>query len=110
MNNKTWAWAVGGAIFIMIAGVWLWQLPNIIKHTAKGEDEGLTGIISLFGGAKAPIGSDLAQTQTQLDANLKKMEQAIKAQEVRAATIQDLKNKLDNKNNVQAAAAPPAKK
>jgi competence protein ComGC len=106
MNNRTLGWVIGGAIFIMVVAVWVWQLPNIIKHTAHGTDKGLNGIMSIFGGARTSMSADLKTAQTQLDSNLKKVGQTITAEEAQAAVIQKLKDKIGSKSSVQAATAP----
>jgi hypothetical protein len=94
MKNQTWAWVMGAIIFVMIAGIWVWQLPNIIKHASRGKDNGLAGIMSVFGEAKNSANDGLVKAQAQLDSNLKKVGQTIATQEVQAAAIQNLKNKI----------------
>jgi len=92
----------------MVVGIWVWQLPNIIAHTAKSKDEGLGGIMSVLSGTKTSVDSGLNSAQAQLDYNLKKMSQTISAQEVQAAVVADLKNKIGNKNNTPNETAPSA--
>ena len=97
MKSKAWGYISGSAIFVAIVCIWIWQLPNIITHTAHGKDDGLSGIMTLFGGAKTSMSSDLNKVQAQLDSNLKKVNQAIATQEVQAAAITDLKKKIDER-------------
>lgn len=108
MKKNAWSWAIGGAVFAMIVAVWVWQLPNIVKRTAHGTDQGLSGILSIFGSAKTSVSADLAKAQKQMDLNLKKVGQTITAQEAQAAVIKDLKGKIGEKSNIQAATLPGA--
>jgi hypothetical protein len=108
MKKNAWGWIIGSAVFVMIVAVWVWQFPSIIKHAARGTDEGMSGILSVFGGAKASVSADLVKAQKQMDLNLTKVGQAITAQEAKASVIKDLKDKIGEKSGLEAAALPSA--
>ena len=61
MKNHVWGYVIGIMIFAMVVGIWVWQLPNIIAHASRGEDKGIAGLISGFGGAKTAVNSGLAK-------------------------------------------------
>jgi L-fucose isomerase-like protein len=94
MKNHVWGYVIGIAIFAMVVGIWVWQLPNIIAHASHGEDKGLAGLMSTFGGAKTAVNSGLAKAQVQLDLNLKSVSKTMAAEEAQAAVVQNLKNKI----------------
>ncbi len=94
MKNHVWGYVIGIMIFAMVVGIWVWQLPNIIAHASRGEDKGIAGLISGFGGAKTAVNSGLAKAQVQLDLNLKNVGKTMAAQEAQAAVVQNLKNKI----------------
>ncbi len=106
MKNHVWGWAVGCAIFAAIVGVWVWQFPNIVRHTARGSDEGLNGIMSVFSGARNSVSADLLKAQTQLDSNLEKVSEAISVQKAQAEVIKDMKDKISGKDAIKAAGLP----
>jgi len=102
MKNHVWGYVIGIMIFAMVVGIWVWQLPNIISHASHGEDKGLAGLISGFGGAKTAVDSGFVKVQAQLDSNLKSVSKTMAAEEAQAAVVQNLKNKI-------TAGAPAAK-
>jgi hypothetical protein len=107
MKKQIWAWVIGGMIFAMIVGVWIWQLPNVIRRFG-GNDAGIGAIASMFRVDKSSLSPDLINAQNQLDSNMQQISQTMAAQEVQAAVIESLKNKISVKNAIQAATVPPA--
>lgn len=79
MKNEIRAWVVGGALFALIAGIWVWQLPNIIRHANGGRDIGLGGIVASMSGTGREIAPSLTKVRDQLDAGIKNMDQAVGA-------------------------------
>jgi hypothetical protein len=111
MKNHVWGWIIGSAIFAMVAGIWVWQLPNIIKRAGRGDDSGLSKIMSAVNGTKNTVSPDLQKVQKQMDANLQKIGRTITAQAAQAAVVDDLKKKISSNNNeVKAATVLPANK
>ena len=108
MKKHLLAWIIGGAIFVMIVGIWVWQLPNAIKRIGGFNDPGFSAITSMFNNTKGSLSPDLVKARAQFDSNMKKMGQtinAMSAQAVQAAVITDLKNKISVKNAIGAATA-----
>jgi len=103
MKKHVLAWVIGGAIFVMILGIWVWQLPNAIQRIGGLNDPGLSAIASMFDATKRSLSPDLIKAQAQLNSNMKKMGQTISAQAVQAAVITDLKNKISVKDAIKAA-------
>jgi len=103
MKKETWGWVAGGTIFAIIASVWFWQLPTIIKYTAGKGDNGLSGIAATIGGAKKDISGDLEKAQEKIKASMKEIDGAVKADTTNAAIIEDVKQKINNRNDVKAA-------
>jgi hypothetical protein len=107
MKKQTLAWVLGGTIFAAIVGVWIWQLPNIIKNTAKGTDNGLSGIVSAFQGNKNDVAADLLKTKAQIEQNMLKFNRAMAGEEAKASTISALKAKI-SEQAIKAATVPEA--
>jgi len=108
MKKHVWAWTIGGALFIMIVGLWVWQLPGAIKRIGGLHDQGVGAILSVFGSTKNSLSPELIKARAQFDSNLKAVNKAISTQTVKAAVIEDLKNKIENKGNVPAPSMAPA--
>jgi hypothetical protein len=106
MKKHVLAWVIGGAIFVMILDIWVWQLPNAIQRIGGLNDPGFSAIMSMFNTTKGSLSPDLVKARTQFDSNMKKMSQTINiinAQAVQAAVITDLKNKISVKDAIKAA-------
>ena len=108
MKKHIWAWTVGGALFVMIVGVWVWLLPGAIKRAGGLHDRTVSSIMSVFGVAKSSLSPDLIKAQAQFDNNLKQVSKTISTQAVQAAAIEDLKNKIVQDNAINAASIAPA--
>jgi len=108
MKKHIWAWTVGGALFVMIIGVWVWLLPGAIKRAGGLHDSSVSAILSVFGAAKSSLSPDLVKAKAQFDSNLKQAGQAISAQAAEAAAIENLKNKIVQKSMIKAADVAPA--
>jgi hypothetical protein len=106
MKKETWSWVMAGTLFAAIAGVWFWQLPNIIKHTAGEGDNGLSGIFSTLDETKDAVAGDLQKVQVKLDANMKSVGEAVPTQKAQAAVIDDMKERIENGNEAEDAPAP----
>jgi hypothetical protein len=95
MRHEHWYWLAGGAIFVAIVCIWVWQLPNIIAYAQNGKsDDGLSAIMSSLGVAGGSVKSDMGDIQSKLDANLKNIDQTLRAKSAQAAAIDDLKKKM----------------
>lgn len=97
---------IGGAIFVMVLGIWVWQLPNAIRRIGGFNDPGISAIASMFNATKNSLSPDMVKARTQFDSNMKKMSQTINVintQAVQAAVITDLKNKISVKDAIKTA-------
>jgi hypothetical protein len=107
MRHDHWYWVAGGAIFIAIVCLWIWQLPNIIAYAQNGKsDDGLSRIMSSLGVAGGTVKGDMTDIQNKLDANLKNIDRTLDAKSAQAAAIDDLKKKMiikDVAKDIQAA-------
>jgi hypothetical protein len=110
MRHEHWYWVAGGAIFVAIVCIWVWQLPNIIAYAQRGKsDDGLSAIMSSLGAAGGTVKGDMADVQNKLDANLNDIDRTLDAQSAQAAAIDDLKKKMiikDVAKDIQAATVP----
>lgn len=88
-----WAWAIGTLIFALIAGAWIWRLPQTLA-AAAGKDLSLAAIFSSYGEAKRDLGPSLAEVNARLDENMKKFNDALASQAAKDQAMSALKQDL----------------
>jgi hypothetical protein len=106
MKKNVWAWIIGGALFAMVIGVWVWQLPNALRFANGGRDVSIGSVFSSFSETQKAMITDFAGASLQLDKNMQKIDQALTAQAAQAAAVDKLKQDLANevaKKKIQAA-------